>query len=94
MKAWLAAQYPRYDLLSVGRSIDLYKDTGTPGEVAERYLQERRIRYLDSLTEADVRALSEELQADGVVVGTFLAVPGEREPEAALAFLRARLAPR
>jgi len=37
VKAWLAAQYPRYDLLSVGRSIDLYKDTGTPGEVAERY---------------------------------------------------------
>jgi len=37
VKAWLAAQYPQYDLLSVGSAIDLYKDTGTPGEVAERY---------------------------------------------------------
>ena len=37
VKAWLASHYPRYDLLSVGRSIDLYKDTGTPREVAERY---------------------------------------------------------
>lgn len=37
VKAWLESHYPRHDLLSVGRSIDLYKDTGTPGQVAERY---------------------------------------------------------
>ena len=37
MKAWLGSHYPNHHLLSVGKSIDLYKDTGTPGEVAERY---------------------------------------------------------
>ena len=37
VKAWLARNYPKYHLLSVGRSIDLYKDTGTPAEVAMRY---------------------------------------------------------
>jgi amidophosphoribosyltransferase len=37
VKVWLEDHYPRHDLLSVGRFIDLYKDTGTPGEVAERY---------------------------------------------------------
>ena len=37
VKAWLADNYPEYHLLSVGRSIDLYKDTGTPSEVATRY---------------------------------------------------------
>ena len=37
VKAWLAGNYPEYHLLSVGRSIDLYKDTGTPAEVATRY---------------------------------------------------------
>jgi amidophosphoribosyltransferase len=37
VKAWLADNYPEYHLLSVGRSIDLYKDTGTPAEVAARY---------------------------------------------------------
>ncbi|MBK4738641.1 class II glutamine amidotransferase [Noviherbaspirillum pedocola] len=36
-KAWLAAQYPGLHLLSAGKSIDLYKDTGTPAEVSERY---------------------------------------------------------
>ena len=30
VKAWLADNYPEYHLLSAGRSIDLYKDTGTP----------------------------------------------------------------
>ena len=34
VKAWLTTQLPEYHLLSVGRSIDLYKDIGTPGEVA------------------------------------------------------------
>jgi amidophosphoribosyltransferase len=37
VKAWLAGSYPHYHLLSVGQSIDLYKDTGTPAEVAARY---------------------------------------------------------
>jgi len=37
VKAWLAGDYPEYHLLSVGQSIDLYKDTGTPSEVATRY---------------------------------------------------------
>jgi amidophosphoribosyltransferase len=37
VRAWLKRHYPAYHLLSVGHSIDLYKDTGTPGEVAERY---------------------------------------------------------
>ncbi len=37
VRAWLVANFPGYHLLSVGRSIDLYKDTGTPAEVAQRY---------------------------------------------------------
>jgi len=37
VKAWLARHYPGHHLLSVGKSIDLYKDTGTPGAVAARY---------------------------------------------------------
>jgi amidophosphoribosyltransferase len=37
VRAWLKRHYPDYHLLSVGHSIDLYKDTGTPGEVAARY---------------------------------------------------------
>jgi amidophosphoribosyltransferase len=36
-KEWLAANHPGLFLLSAGRSIELYKDTGTPAEVAERY---------------------------------------------------------
>ncbi len=37
VKTWLAHNYPDFHLLSVGQSIDLYKDTGTPAEVAARY---------------------------------------------------------
>ena len=37
VKEWLARHYPEYHLLSVGQSIDLYKDTGAPAEVATRY---------------------------------------------------------
>lgn len=37
VRQWLAAGYPEVHVLSVGRSIDLYKDTGLPAEVAERY---------------------------------------------------------
>lgn len=37
LRAFLAAAFPELRLLSVGRSIDLYKDLGLPGEVAERY---------------------------------------------------------
>lgn len=36
-RRWIAEAYPGLHLLSVGRSIDLYKDTGLPSEVAERY---------------------------------------------------------
>lgn len=36
-KEWLATSYPGLFLLSSGRSIELYKDIGTPAEVAERY---------------------------------------------------------
>jgi glutamate synthase domain-containing protein 1 len=36
-KEWLAAAYPGLHLLSAGRTIDLYKDIGTPAEVSERY---------------------------------------------------------
>lgn len=37
VRQWLAANYPELHVLSVGRSIDLYKDTGLPAQVAERY---------------------------------------------------------
>lgn len=37
VKVWLGEHYPQLHLLSVGRQIDLYKDTGTPAQVAERY---------------------------------------------------------
>lgn len=37
VRAWLMKQYPGLHVLSVGRSIDLYKDVGLPIEVAERY---------------------------------------------------------
>jgi len=37
VRRWIAARYPLVHVLSVGRSIDLYKDVGLPVEVAERY---------------------------------------------------------
>jgi glutamate synthase domain-containing protein 1 len=37
LREWLAADYPGLHLLSVGRSIDLFKDTGHPREIAARY---------------------------------------------------------
>ncbi|MHB0991816.1 MAG: class II glutamine amidotransferase domain-containing protein [Burkholderiales bacterium] len=37
VRQWLKEHYPALHLLSCGRAIDLYKDTGTPGEVAQRY---------------------------------------------------------
>ena len=37
VQEWIDAGYPALHLLSVGRSIDLYKDLGLPAEVAERY---------------------------------------------------------
>jgi len=40
-KRWIAATYPSLHVLSVGRSIDLYKDTGLPADIAERYEFER-----------------------------------------------------
>ncbi|HET6878550.1 MAG TPA: hypothetical protein VFI31_00160 [Pirellulales bacterium] len=37
VKTWLAAHDASLHLLSVGRSIDVYKDEGHPREIAERY---------------------------------------------------------
>ncbi|WP_144107127.1 class II glutamine amidotransferase [Paraburkholderia sp. BCC1886] len=37
VKAWLTGHFPKLFLLSTGRSIDLYKDIGSPAEVAQRY---------------------------------------------------------
>ena len=37
VRAWLSQEYPRVHVLSVGRSIDLYKDIGLPADVAQRY---------------------------------------------------------
>ena len=37
VKRWIADHHPRLHLLSTGRSIDLYKDIGTPAQVAARY---------------------------------------------------------
>ena len=37
VRTWLAHHHPKVHVLSVGRSIDLYKDIGLPAEVAQRY---------------------------------------------------------
>lgn len=37
VREWLAREYPSVHVLSVGRSIDLYKDVGLPADVAQRY---------------------------------------------------------
>jgi methylamine---glutamate N-methyltransferase subunit A len=37
VKNWLIESYPNVHLLSVGQSIDVYKDTGLPADVAARY---------------------------------------------------------
>jgi glutamate synthase domain-containing protein 1 len=37
VKTWLRSAFPLVYLLSTGRSIDLYKDIGTPAQVAARY---------------------------------------------------------
>jgi len=37
VQAWVKAHSPKLHLLSAGRSIELYKDIGTPAEVAARY---------------------------------------------------------
>ncbi len=37
VRAWLKNTYPTVKLLSIGRSIDLFKDEGHPREIAERY---------------------------------------------------------
>jgi glutamate synthase domain-containing protein 1 len=36
-KAWLKKTYPAVHLISVGRSIEMYKDEGHPGAIAERF---------------------------------------------------------
>lgn len=37
IKPWLKQNYPQLHILSTGRTIDLYKDIGTPTDVAHRY---------------------------------------------------------
>lgn len=37
VKSWLKQAFPLIHVLSVGKSIDVYKDTGLPAEVAARY---------------------------------------------------------
>ncbi len=37
VKSWLQAHYPQLHLLSVGQLMDIYKDIGTPAQVAEKY---------------------------------------------------------
>lgn len=37
VRTWLKDHYPNVHLLSVGQLMDVYKDTGTPAEVAARY---------------------------------------------------------
>lgn len=37
VRQWLQTHYPQLHLLAVGRTIDLYKDTGKPTAVADRY---------------------------------------------------------
>lgn len=36
-RTWLKSHYPRVHLLSIGRSIDVYKDEGHPEEISRRY---------------------------------------------------------
>lgn len=37
VKRWLRENHPKLHILSTGRTINLYKDIGTPAQVAERY---------------------------------------------------------
>ncbi len=37
VKTWLKTHYPQLHLLSVGQLMDIYKDIGTPAQVADRY---------------------------------------------------------
>lgn len=57
--SWIRERFPSLHVLSVGRSIDVYKDTGTPTQVAERYHFERLqgthlIGHTRMATESDV----------------------------------------
>jgi amidophosphoribosyltransferase len=37
VRHWILARQPKLHILSTGRAIDLYKDIGTPAQVADRY---------------------------------------------------------
>jgi methylamine---glutamate N-methyltransferase subunit A len=37
VKTWLKTNYPQLHLLSIGQLMDIYKDVGTPAQVADRY---------------------------------------------------------
>ncbi len=55
------------------------------GDRIEPFLEEHRVRYLDSMTVAQVGDLAKELGVEGLVMGSFLAAGDEREPGAGLA---------
>jgi hypothetical protein len=54
------------------------------GEQVERFLEERRIRYLGSLSRAQVVDLAAEMQADAVMMGAILDASTERITSIAL----------
>lgn len=41
LRAWLRAEFPELHLLALGHAIALYKDIGTPAQIAQRYGFER-----------------------------------------------------
>ena len=41
VEKWLREHYPQLHILSMGKSIDVYKDTGHPREITERYHLEK-----------------------------------------------------
>ena len=59
--------------------------TVAPAEEVERFLEEQRIRYLDSLPPATLQALREKVGAGAVVVGSILAYDDGSNPGVALA---------
>lgn len=68
--------------LMPGLAIRGYEVVG--GDLVERYLEDRRIRYLDSLTQEQVHELAAELQADAVLTGKLLNDSSPRAPAVGL----------
>jgi len=59
--------------------------TVAPAEEVERFLEEQRIRYLDSLSPVTLQALRDKVGASVVVVGSILAYDDGSNPGVALA---------